>query len=81
MPFANIKIPSGLLDEGEKRDLTSAIAEVLAATFGDGSRATTMVLIEDVPEGGYYRAGETISGEAIRLRSGRPRIERGATHG
>lgn len=68
MPYANIKIPAGLLDESQKRELVSGIADALANVFGEGSRATTMILIEDVPDGGFYRANEVITADIVRAR-------------
>ena len=70
MPFANIKIPSGLIDESGKADLVMRLADTLAGFFGEGSRTTTMILIEEVPDGGYYRAQEIITAKRLKGSSG-----------
>lgn len=69
MPFANVKLPAGLIDERQKADLVARLADTLASFFGEGSRQTTMILIEDVPDGGYYRAREIITAETLRKRA------------
>jgi 4-oxalocrotonate tautomerase len=69
MPYANIKIPAGLINGDEKAVLIARVADALASVFGPQSRATTMILVEDVAAGGYYRANEIITAEIIRSRS------------
>jgi 4-oxalocrotonate tautomerase len=44
------------------------IRDILAGFFGEPSRATTMILVEDVPDGGYYRAREVIGSSARNCR-------------
>ena len=34
MPFANVKIPAGLVDERGKADLVTRLADTLAGCFG-----------------------------------------------
>ena len=70
MPFANVKIPSGLVDEQGKADLVKRLADTLAGFFGERSRPTTMILIEEVPDGGYYRAQEIITAKGLKATSG-----------
>ncbi len=69
MPFVNVKIPADLVDEQGKADLVGRIADTLADFFGEGSRQTTMILIEEVPDGGYYRAQEIISAKTLKAPS------------
>jgi 4-oxalocrotonate tautomerase len=69
MPFANVKIPAGLVDEQGKADLVGRLADTLAGFFGEGSRPTTMILVEDVPDGGYYRAQETITANTLKAKA------------
>ena len=70
MPFANVKIPAGLVDEQGNADLATRLADTLASFFGEGSRQTTMILIEEVPDGGYYRAREIITAKMLKGSSG-----------
>jgi hypothetical protein len=41
-----------------------------AGFFGERSRPTTMILIEEVPDGGYYRAQEIITTKGLKGTSG-----------
>ncbi len=66
MPFANVKIPAGLIDEKGKADLAGRLADTLAGFFGEASRKTTMILIEEVPDGGYYRAQQIITADSVK---------------
>ena len=58
MPFANFKLPQAALSRAQKEDLVHRTTALLVEYFGEGARAHTMVLIEDVPDGGYARADE-----------------------
>ena len=71
MPFANVKIPAGVVDEQGKADLVMHLADTFARFFGEGSRQTTMILIEEVPDGGYYRAQQIITAKMLKGSSGR----------
>ncbi|MDT8758191.1 4-oxalocrotonate tautomerase family protein [Sphingomonas psychrotolerans] len=58
MPFANFKLPQAALSRAQKEELAHRTTAMLVDYFGEGARAHTMVLIEDVPDGGYARADE-----------------------
>jgi 4-oxalocrotonate tautomerase len=58
MPFANFKLPEAALTKAQKADLVHRTTAMLVDYFGEAARAHTMVLIEDVPDGGYARADE-----------------------
>jgi 4-oxalocrotonate tautomerase len=58
MPFANFKLPQAALDRAQKEELIHKVTDLFAGYFGDGVRPYTMVLIEEVPDGGYGRADE-----------------------
>ncbi len=58
MPFANFKLPQAALSRNQKEDLIHRTTSLLAEYFGEAVRPTTMVLIEEVPDGGYGRADE-----------------------
>ena len=58
MPFANFKLPQAALGRAEKEQLVHRTTAMLVEYFGEDARAHTMVLIEDVPDGGYARADE-----------------------
>ncbi len=58
MPFANIKIPEAALSRAQKAEIIHRITDLFAEYMSDAVRPHTMVLIEEVPDGGYGRADE-----------------------
>ncbi|WP_375691930.1 4-oxalocrotonate tautomerase family protein [Pseudooceanicola sp. LIPI14-2-Ac024] len=56
MPFVNIKTPEAALSAAQKAEIGHAVTELLVGYFSEAARPHTMVLIEEVPDGGYYRA-------------------------
>ncbi len=58
MPFANIKLPEAALNKKQKAEFAHSVTELFVSYFGEGSRPYTMVLIEEVKDGGYTRADE-----------------------
>jgi len=58
MPFANIKMPQAALSKAQKEDLIHRTTAMFVDFFGEGVRPYTMVLVEEVADGGYGRADE-----------------------
>jgi 4-oxalocrotonate tautomerase len=58
MPFANIKMPQAALSKAQKEDLIHRTTAMFVDFFGEAARPYTMVLVEEVADGGYGRAGE-----------------------
>lgn len=58
MPFVNIKTPEAALSRAQKAELAHRITDLLVEYFSEAARPHTMVLIEEVPDGGYVRADE-----------------------
>lgn len=58
MPFANIKIPQAALSRTQKAEIVNRLTALFVDYFGEAARPHTMVLIEEVPDGGYGRADE-----------------------
>ncbi|SDF66525.1 4-oxalocrotonate tautomerase [Celeribacter baekdonensis] len=58
MPFANYKLPQDSLTTAQKEDLIHKTTDLLVGLFGEVVRPNTMVLIEEVKDGGYGRADE-----------------------
>lgn len=69
MPFANYKIPQGLLTEKQKEEFVHRTTDMFAEYFGEGVRPYTMVLVDEVVDGGFGRAGETFTLAKMRQRS------------
>ncbi|TFF20590.1 4-oxalocrotonate tautomerase family protein [Jiella endophytica] len=58
MPFANFKTPEGALSKTQKEEIVHRTTAMFAEYFGEAVRPYTMVLIEEVKDGGYGRADE-----------------------
>ncbi|WP_207282001.1 tautomerase family protein [Pseudomonas sp. FW300-N2F2] len=61
MPFANYKFPEGILDHTRKEEIIHRTTEMFVEYFGEGVRPFTMVLVEEVADGGWGRADETLT--------------------
>ncbi|TYC49744.1 4-oxalocrotonate tautomerase family protein [Rhodobacterales bacterium] len=58
MPFVNYKLPEASLSTAQKADLIHKTTDLLVGYFGEVARPTTMVLVEEIKDGGYGRADE-----------------------
>ncbi|RVD29748.1 4-oxalocrotonate tautomerase family protein [Mesorhizobium sp. M4B.F.Ca.ET.017.02.2.1] len=71
MPFANFKMPEAALTKAQKEDLVHKTTQMFVDYFGEDVRPYTMVLIEEVPDGGYGRADEVFAlPDAYRAKDG-----------
>ena len=61
MPFANMKVPEGLLDHDQKKHIVDAVTDLYAELFGERARPNTMVLVDEVPEGGWGMGGNVLT--------------------
>ncbi|OLZ74604.1 4-oxalocrotonate tautomerase [Streptomyces sp. IMTB 2501] len=61
MPFANFKIPAGSLDEQQKELIVTRTTELYIEIYGERARATTMVLVEEVTDGGWSIGGGVLT--------------------
>lgn len=61
MPFADFKIPQGTLNAAQKEEIVHAVTDLYVSYFGEGVRAHTMVLVEEVADGGWGRADEVLT--------------------
>lgn len=69
MPFANFKTPEAALTRAQKEELIHKTTQMFVDYFGEGVRPYTMVLIEEVRDGGYGRADEVfVLSDAYRAR-------------
>ena len=53
MPFANFKVPAGTLDNEQKEKIVHRATELYVEIYGERARATTLVLVEEVADGGW----------------------------
>lgn len=56
MPFVNIKTPEGALSRSQKEEIVHRTTAMLVEYLSEAARPHTMVLIEEVKDGGYARA-------------------------
>ena len=65
MPFANYKFPQGTLNAKQKEEIIHKTTEIFAEYFGEEVRPYTMVLVDEVVDGGWGRADETLTLEKM----------------
>ncbi|MER6566254.1 4-oxalocrotonate tautomerase family protein [Streptomyces sp. NPDC001093] len=53
MPYANFKVPAGTLTEQQKAQIIARTTDLYTEIYGERARATTLVLVEEVPDGGW----------------------------
>lgn len=61
MPFANFKVPEKTLDEKQKELIVTETTELYVRIFGERARANTMVLVEEVADGGWGIGGDVLT--------------------
>ena len=61
MPFANYKFPQGMLSAEQKEEIIHKTTDLFASYFGEAVRPYTMVLVDEVVDGGFGRADETFT--------------------
>ncbi|MEU7785715.1 4-oxalocrotonate tautomerase family protein [Amycolatopsis sp. NPDC049159] len=61
MPFANFKVPAGTLTAEQKEQLVTRTTDLYAEIYGDRARANTMVLVEEVADGGWGIGGDVLT--------------------
>ncbi|MEU5539001.1 4-oxalocrotonate tautomerase family protein [Streptomyces sp. NPDC020362] len=61
MPFANFKVPAGSLDEKQKELIVTRTTDLYAEIYGERARATTLVLVEEVADGGWGIGGRVLT--------------------
>lgn len=66
MPFANFKVPAGTLDEKQKETLVTRTTELYVELYGERARATTVVLVEEVGDGGWGVGGAVLTAAMLR---------------
>jgi len=71
MPFANIKVISGVFSDLEKQEMIEKVTEALIAVEGESLREKTVVIIEETRSGDWGVGGQTLTAEAVKsLRAG-----------
>ncbi|KUJ34732.1 4-oxalocrotonate tautomerase family protein [Streptomyces sp. NPDC003328] len=68
MPFANFKVPAGSLTAEQTKTLIARTTDLYAEIYGEAARPTTLVLVEEVPDGGWGIAGTALTLSMIQSR-------------
>jgi 4-oxalocrotonate tautomerase len=53
MPFANFKVPEGTLTAEQKELIVHSVTDLYVEIYGERARPNTMVLVEEVSDGGW----------------------------
>ena len=61
MPFANLKVPAGTLSAEQKKRAVDVITDLYAEFYGDQARPNVMVLVDEVPDGGWGIGGQVLT--------------------
>ncbi|MDN3271737.1 4-oxalocrotonate tautomerase family protein [Streptomyces sp. MA15] len=61
MPFAHFKVPAGTLTAEDKRTIVERTTELYAEIYGERARATTVVLVDEVADGGWGVGGHVLT--------------------
>lgn len=61
MPFANFKMPQGVLNHAQKEEIIHRTTAMFVEYFGEDVRPFSMVLIDEVADGGWGRADEVLT--------------------
>ncbi|MDA0565722.1 tautomerase family protein [Streptomonospora sp. S1-112] len=65
MPFANIKVPADTLTPESKKRLQDAVTEAFVGVYGERARPTTLVVLEEVADGGWSLGGTVLTAEML----------------
>lgn len=65
MPFANLKVPADTLTPESKKQLIDAVTDAFANVYGERARGTTLVLVDEVPDGGWGLGGNILTAEML----------------
>ncbi|CAL9372937.1 4-oxalocrotonate tautomerase [Streptomyces sp. DH-12] len=61
MPFAHFKVPAGTLTAEDKQTIVERTTELYAEIYGERARATTVVLVDEVADGGWGVGGHVLT--------------------
>lgn len=61
MPFANLKVPAGSVTAEQKQTLVDGVTQLYVDVWGERARPTTMVLVDEVADGGWGIGGGVLT--------------------
>jgi 4-oxalocrotonate tautomerase len=65
MPFANLKVPADTLTAESKKKLQDAVTDAFANVYGERARASTLVILEEVADGGWSLGGSILDADVL----------------
>ncbi|MFF1279079.1 4-oxalocrotonate tautomerase family protein [Streptomyces marokkonensis] len=65
MPFAHFKVPAGTITPEEKRKIVERTTDLYVEIYGERARATTVVLVDEVADGGWGVAGAVLTAAVL----------------
>ncbi|MER7568841.1 4-oxalocrotonate tautomerase family protein [Streptomyces sp. NPDC048523] len=61
MPFANFKVPAGTITAEDKKKIVERTTALYAEIYGEEARPNTVVLIDEVADGGWGFGGSVLT--------------------
>lgn len=61
MPFANFKVPADTIGDDDKKKIIERTTDLYVEIYGERARPTTVVLVEEVADGGWGVAGNILT--------------------
>ncbi|MFB8755594.1 tautomerase family protein [Streptomyces sp. NPDC059852] len=61
MPFAHFKVPADTLSPADKKKIVERTTDLYAEIYGERARATTVVLVDEVADGGWGVGGHVLT--------------------
>ncbi|MFE3031645.1 tautomerase family protein [Streptomyces canus] len=61
MPFANFKVPAGTLTAEDKKKIVERTTDLYAEIYGERARPGTVVLVDEVVDGGWGFGGTVLT--------------------
>ncbi|MFG3255401.1 tautomerase family protein [Streptomyces sp. NPDC048172] len=61
MPFAHFKVPAGTVTPQDKQKIVERTTELYAEIYGERARPTTVVLVDEVADGGWGVGGGVLT--------------------
>jgi len=65
MPFANLKVPADTLTPESKKRLIDAVTNAYVGVYGERARATVLVLVDEVVDGGWGLGGNVLTTDLL----------------
>ncbi|MFY1651579.1 tautomerase family protein [Solwaraspora sp. WMMB762] len=65
MPYANLKVPADTLTPESKKKLQDAVTDAFVTVYGERARPTTLVILEEVTDGGWSLGGTILNADLL----------------